>query len=827
MKSKFCRNFLILGICLCVMVSRSLADELENVFRQPPAQARPWVYWFWMGSTITRDGITGDLQALHDAGFGGSVMCSMADICTPWPAPIANSPTPDILTFNDKWWQLVRHATLESRRLGLEFGIGNCAGYETCGGPWITPELSMQEVVWSETKFSGPGKFSGKVLKPSPDSHAHQPFPVYIGNTGKLDLPEVPARKTLFQDIALVAVPAKGNIATNQIFDLSNKLSADGKLDWDAPAGDWVIYRFGHTTMGSMLQPCQWEAIGLQVDMMSREAMAFNMDYLIGTIQKHAGDLIGQGLNFVWFDSYEAGTPTWTPKMREEFQARRGYDLVRFLPTFAQRTVGSKNETKQFNDDFKRTVKDLYRDVYFTVIREKLHAAKLQFCNEPYTGPFETSEVITNLNMAVSEFWVRDGKYNPSATPKVVSAAQERGINRISAEAFTAAPKESQWDETPAGLKVVGDAAFCDGVNRFVLHRYVHQPYGEQYRPGFAMGQWGTHFDRTQTWWHEFKATVKYWQRCSALLQWGRIAKNDFAVSSADQGLLLKSIHRSDGMAEVYFVANLAPTKGAADCAFGVTGKQPELWNPNTGETRDLPEFQMTDDKTRVPLQFAATESCFIIFRKPLSRAEKTAGEKNFHDFQTVSEITGAWMVQFAPKWGGPGNPVEFASLENWTNRAEIGIKYFSGTAVYEKTFDLPPATAGNHHPKIFLDLGTVHDVASVTLNGKDFGVVWTSPWRVDISSVVKAKHNQLKIKITNCWANRQIGDQQLPPDCEYRKGDRGFGGPLKSFPDWLVKNQSRPSGRFTFTTWNYFSSESPLKSSGLLGPVKLVEPSN
>ena len=80
----------------------------------------------------------------------------------------------------------------------------------------------------------------------------------------------MPARKTLFQDIALVAVPAKGNIATNQIFDLSNKLSADGKLDWDAPAGDWVIYRFGHTTMGSMLQPCQWEAIGLQVDMMRR-----------------------------------------------------------------------------------------------------------------------------------------------------------------------------------------------------------------------------------------------------------------------------------------------------------------------------------------------------------------------------------------------------------------------------------------------------------------------------------------------------------------------------------------------------------------------------
>ena len=277
-----------------------------------------------MGSTITADGITGDLEALKEAGFGGSVMCSMADICTPWPAPILNPPTPDIITFNDKWWHLVRHAAQESHRLGMEFGIGNCAGYETCGGPWVTPELSLQEVVWSETKFSGPGKFSGAVPKPSPDIHAHQPYPVYLGNTGKLAVPEVPARKTYFRDIAVLAVPAKGNIELNQVYDLSDKLSPDGNLEWDAPAGDWVIYRFGHTTMGSMLQPCQWEAIGLQSDMMSRAAMEFDLDHVIGDLQKHAGDLVGHGLEFVWFDSYEAGTPTWTPKMREEFQARRG-----------------------------------------------------------------------------------------------------------------------------------------------------------------------------------------------------------------------------------------------------------------------------------------------------------------------------------------------------------------------------------------------------------------------------------------------------------------------------------------------------------------------
>ena len=344
------------------------ADDLASRFVNPPPDARPWVYWFWMGSNISSNGISGDLQALKDEGFGGTVAVSLADVCTPWAAPIANSPLPGVVTFNDKWWQLVRQAAQESDHLGLKFGIGNCAGYESSGGPWITPELSMQEVVWSETRFTGPSKFSGTVARPTVDIHAHQSFPVYIDDTGRLEKPEVPARQTYFRDIAVLAVPADGVMGTNQIFDLSDKLAADGTLEWDAPPGDWVIYRFGHTTTGAMLQPCQWEAIGLECDKMSRKAVEFHLDHIIANIKKHAGDLIGHGLDFVWFDSYEAGTPTWTPKMREEFQTRRGYDLTQYLPALAKRIVGSKAETDKFNADFKRTIFDLYRDNCFAVI---------------------------------------------------------------------------------------------------------------------------------------------------------------------------------------------------------------------------------------------------------------------------------------------------------------------------------------------------------------------------------------------------------------------------------------------------------------------------
>ena len=752
-------------------------------------------------------------QALKDEGFGGTVAVSLADVCTPWAAPIANSPLPGVVTFNDKWWQLVRQAAQESDHLGLKFGIGNCAGYESSGGPWITPELSMQEVVWSETRFTGPGKFSGTVARPTVDIHAHQSFPVYIDDTGRLEKPEVPARQTYFRDIAVLAVPADGVMGTNQIFDLSDKLAADGTLEWDAPPGDWVIYRFGHTTTGAMLQPCQWEAIGLECDKMSRKAVEFHLDHIIADIKKHAGDLIGHGLDFVWFDSYEAGTPTWTPKMREEFQTRRGYDLTQYLPALAKRIVGSKAETDKFNADFKRTIFDLYRDNCFAVISQKLHAAGLQFRSEPYTGPWNVPEVVTNLDGLTAEFWVRDGKYNPSAVPMVVTAARQHGINEIDSEAFTAAPKDSLWNETPAKLKPIGDAAFCDGVNRFILHRFTHQPFGDEFKPGFAMGQWGTHFDRTQTWWEPAKAMVKYWQRCDALLQWGKIATNDFAVELAAGGINLKSIHRSNGSADVYFVANLAWTNGAANCIFGVSGKQPELWNPNSGEMRDLPEFQTAGGQTIVPLQFAPTESCFIVFRKPvLARVKSPNGAKNFPTLKTVDAITNAWRVQFDPKWGGPETPVEFKTLDDWTNRAEPGIRYYSGTAVYETEFDLPDSKLKTKNSKLFLDLGTVHDIASVSLNGHDLGVVWTAPWRVDIAKAVKSKHNRLIIKVTNCWANRQIGDEQQPADCEFAKGDMGYGGPLKSFPEWFLKGTPRPSsGRFTFATWNYFTKNSPL----------------
>jgi hypothetical protein len=803
----------------------------EKVFLAPPASARPAVMWMWMGSNITPSGITNDLEKLRDAGFGGTLVFSLADVCTPWARDIAKAPHPEVVAFTPPWWKLVRHAASESLRLGLDFGIGNCAGYESSGGPWITPELSMQEVVWSETRVSGGAAFTGVLPLPAPDPHANQMFPVWNPENGKLEKPEVPARLSFFRDIAVLALPATGPVAPDQIIDLSARLSADDRLDWTAPAGDWIVYRFGHTTKGKLIQPSQWKAIGLECDKLDRAAVEFHLDHISQEARTHLGDLIGTGFKFFHFDSYEAGTPGWTARMREEFRTRRGYDPVPFLPTLAKRVIGDKARSDAYRADFARTIADLFRENYYPVIERKLRAAGIEYSCEPYGGPWKISEIAPHVDRLMAEFWTyaEKPKFNGHLN-ETVRVGLETGFNPISAEAFTGSPANSLWNETPASIKAMGDGAFALGINRFVLHRFTHQPWGDLHKPGVMMGQWGTHFDHTQTWWEPGKAWVSYITRCQALLQWGKAvlppdSAAKFTVTSGEPEL--RSFRRSDGKTDVFFVANIARSAGTATARFPLDDRRPELWHPVTGEMRPLPGYSVSAGAIEVPLTFDDSESVFIVFRPALFARPKSSTAANYPALAPALSLAGArWSVAFDPKWGGPASTT-FNSLTDWKDHTDVGIKYYSGTATYSTTFTAPATLASDarsRSSRVWLDLGVVKDLARVRLNGRDLGVVWTAPWRVEITDVLRSGENQLEIAVTNTWVNRLIGDEQLPADCEWNKGDRGHGGPLKVYPDWVLDNTPRPSpGRFTFTTWNYFTAKSPLLSSGLLGPVNVL----
>jgi len=269
--------------------------------------------------------------------------------------------------------------------------------------------------------------------------------------------------------------------------------------------------------------------------------------------------------------------------------------------------------------------------------------------------------------------------------------------------------------------------------------------------------------------------------------------------------------HRRTKELDIYFLANRTGLPVDASCTFRVDRVVPELWDALTGHISALPEFSRTQGRTTVPMRFEPYQSFFVVFRKADSSGSRPAlTGRNFAQLQPIARLEGPWTVTFDPKWGGPGE-ITFQELVDWTARPEPGIKYYSGIATYQKLFDLNSATNG--HPRLRLRLGRVNVVARVRLNGSDLGVVWCAPWSVDITDHLRAKDNRLEIEVANLWANRLIGDQQVP-DKNVRE---------VQWPTGLLEGRSLKTGRYTFSTHQYYKADSPLQSSGLLGPVEIV----
>ena len=276
------------------------------------------------------------------------------------------------------------------------------------------------------------------------------------------------------------------------------------------------------------------------------------------------------------------------------------------------------------------------------------------------------------------------------------------------------------------------------------------------------------------------------------------------------------------------------------ECTFRVNGKQPEIWNPMDGSIIEQPVYRWKKGRTIVPLHLGPEGSAFVVFREKIKKkpivvvrekdaslfpispqsvgewpqAEVLRTDKQIRlevfkpggyklrraDGKSVSikvdaippiqKIEGPWQLSFPPGWGAPKH-VAFDTLMSWTDSDNAGIKYFSGTAIYHKQFDLKTKTK---NLRIYLDLGNVQELAEIKLNGQPLGVLWMPPFRVDITDAVHAGENELEIQVTNLWPNRLIGDQFLPSE-----------------------------KRYTRTNIRKFHKGYPLRISGLLGPVRIV----
>ncbi len=326
------------------------------------------------------------------------------------------------------------------------------------------------------------------------------------------------------------------------------------------------------------------------------------------------------------------------------------------------------------------------------------------------------------------------------------------------------------------------------------------------------------------------------------------------------------AIHRHAAGLDIYFLVNRANQPVHVTASFRIAGTVPELWQPETGRRIVDGEFTIADGRTNVPLHLGPRGSLFVVFRHaaagldavvaihrnslPVTHAsvqvQKTgqmrlltahagryqllfaSGEKKIIQVAQLPRpemLEGPWNVSFTRGWGAPPQAV-FKKLASWTDSPNTGIKYFSGTGTYKQSVTVPASFLGNGK-KIILNLGSVKDMARVWVNGQYMGVLWHSPFKVDVTSALKAGFNHLRVAVTNTWQNRLIGDDQQPSSMQWGSmrisGNKLAGRPLKRFPEWVINNTPRPSkGRLTFETWDYYVKGSRLSSAGLIGPVQL-----
>ena len=289
--------------------------------------------------------------------------------------------------------------------------------------------------------------------------------------------------------------------------------------------------------------------------------------------------------------------------------------------------------------------------------------------------------------------------------------------------------------------------------------------------------------------------------RKTGRLLWGKTTRQvlldsgiipDFVAQNVKQSTDACYIHYTIDKTDMYYVCNQTGQPLETACSFRIQNKQPELWNPITGEIRELHAFTQKNGYTEIPLQFTPNGSWFVVFRSPITAAVQGAAASNFPLEQAIQTLEGDWQVQFDPRWGGPAS-IQFENLISWTKYPSPEINHYSGKAVYNKQFDFTgPVDPAKRY---WLDLGSVLDVgiASIRLNGKDLGIVWTPPFRVDITNALQTGKNAVAIDVVNSWRNRLVGDRDLPKEKRFTKTN------ITILPEWQ------------------------LLDSGLLGPVQIL----
>ena len=525
-------------------------DSLVNNFKNPPISAKPHTWWHWINGHISMEAITKELEAMKNVGLGGFTLFN-SDTSTPLAGPVEY--------MSDEWYKMIEYTISEADRLGLEMRIHNGAGWSASGGPWITPNKAMQEIVWTELYVSGPKHINEVIEIPEPalgierdmrkDPKKNERF--YVSRedvrgfyndiavlafpTLKTDLENDPFRleswrsKAGFSKINDIykinneTMPAGASIQLDQILDLTSFLTKDGKLCWDVPEGDWTIMRFGYQPTGRKNHPAPESGTGLETDKLSSSATDLFWKYSVNEIINIANRKNSDVFKGVIVDSYEAGHQNWNSSFAQDFMLINGYDITKYLPAITGKVVESVDETERFLWDYRKTLSDLIIKNYYGRFSELCKYSGLTFSAEPYGtyGNTDDFSVAIVPDIPMAEWWTfTKNSSQLNTTAKLASsAAHTQGRKIVDSEAFTGS-SDRIFEEHPYALKKQGDFFYTQGINRFSMHTFTHNPYN--YPPGFGLGTYGSRIDPGNTWWPFVGAWFKYLARCQYILQQGQ-----------------------------------------------------------------------------------------------------------------------------------------------------------------------------------------------------------------------------------------------------------------------------------------------------------------
>ncbi|GAB2792638.1 hypothetical protein GCM10027275_41960 [Rhabdobacter roseus] len=490
---------------------------LQEGFQNPTGTARAKVYWWWLNGFTDSTRIVEELRAIKEAGLGGVDIFEIGfrpdGVVPAGPAFMGDSSLNHIVL-----------AINEATRLGLEVGL-NLASSWNAGGSWISAEHSSKSLYVAKTRVKGGSNATIQV-----------PFPEVpkVDDKGKARLVEWAAdgKPVYRQEIAVLAVPVGGGtfLDTTRIIDVSRYLDATrDELRWQVPAGAWEIQRYVCSSSGEQLKLPSPNSVGPIIDHFDSSATRAHFMHFINRLQPRLGDFRKTALKNFYLASFEATGTIWTPTLEAEFRKINGYDVHKFLPYLFDQTAFEPAVAAQFKRDFDLTISELMINNHYRKGKEIANSYGLNLISESggpgpplHNVPVEAIKALGALDVPRGEFWINHARYDNTPDSidllmlvKEIAAASHTYQRKITElEAFTSF---QNWWEGPGDMKPIGDRAFCEGMNRPVIHGFTHNPPGMG-SPGIVYYA-GTHYNDKTTWWPKVKPFNDYLARVSYVLQ--------------------------------------------------------------------------------------------------------------------------------------------------------------------------------------------------------------------------------------------------------------------------------------------------------------------